>query len=331
MLMEEAIAWSLKESPGIDPSLPMTDGMAHDQRAAQRPIANASVFKKNDTYLEVCGQFEAQRGMLGFAVCLIPVGVIGFFCEAVYIVTLSLVRGVSESGIPIGNRGEAIFALVVLLLMLWGVAWLFRKLALPLVRKDYFTTRRTLIRFNRVTRKVYVHHPPGAGGITVHDWDDARATLDNSAAFSPEPVSEKEANEGDGRLILCWVDMEAAQMRGLIFVGRAAGNAARGRAWWEYIRRYMEEGPDSVPQPFVRLWKGVWPHMSIWSVFYLYPERLLHGGPLWWILLPCLAPVDLMRAALHWLAMLLSVEPRFPPEIEHAGQDVLAGVSTQDM
>jgi hypothetical protein len=48
-------------------------------------------------------------------------------------------------------------------------------------------------------------------------------------------------------------------------------------------------------------------------------------------LLPCLAPVDLMRAALHWLAMLLSVEPRFPPEIEHAGQDGLAGVSQHDV
>ncbi|WP_061955955.1 DUF6708 domain-containing protein [Cupriavidus pauculus] len=320
MLIEEAIAWSLKESPGIDPNLPMTDGMAHDQRAAQRPIANASVFKKNDTYLEVCGQFEAQRGMLGFAVCLIPVWVMGFFCEAVYILTLNLVRGVTESGIPVGNRGETMFGMVVMLLMLWGVAWLFKKLALPQVRKDYFTTRRTLIRFNRVTRKVHVHQPPQAGGINTYDWDEAIATLDDG-----------EPDKSSGRLVMGWIDVEAAQMRGLIFVGRAAGNAARGRAWWEYIRRYMEEGPDSVPQPFVRLWKGAWPHMSIWNVFYLYPERLLHGGPLWWILLPCLAPVDLMRAALHWLAMLLSVEPRFPPEIEHAGQDVLAGVSTQDM
>jgi len=176
-----------------------------------------------------------------------------------------------------------------------------------------------LIRFNRVTRKVYVHNRPSAGGIVVHDWDDARATLDNPAAFSPEPVSEKDANLGHGRLILCWVDMEAAQMRGLIFVGRAAGTAARGRAWWEYIRRYMEEGAESVPQPFLRPWKGAWPHMSLLEVFYLYPERLLRGGPLWWVLLPCLAPLDLMRATLHWLAMLLCVEPKFPPEIESAG------------
>jgi hypothetical protein len=320
MLMEEAIAWSLKESPGIDPSLPMTDGMAHDQRAAQRPIANASVFKKNDTYLEVCGQFEAQRGMLGFAVCLIPVGVIGFLSYMVGRAIFDLIRGFLGADLPASLGGLVFYILATSLTLILPVGWLFKKLLLPQVRKDYFTTRRTLIRFNRVTRKVYVHQPPQAGGINTYDWDEAIATLDDG-----------EPDKSSGRLVMGWIDVEAAQMRGLIFVGRAAGNAARGRAWWEYIRRYMEEGPDSVPQPFVRLWKGVWPHMSIWSVFYLYPERLLHGGPLWWILLPCLAPVDLMRAALHWLAMLLSVEPRFPPEIEHAGQDVLAGVSTQDM
>ncbi|WP_244785711.1 DUF6708 domain-containing protein [Cupriavidus pauculus] len=323
MLIEEAIAWSLKESPGIDPSLPMTDGMAHDQRAAQRPIANASVFKKNDTYLEVCGQFEAQRGMLGFAVCVIPVVMIG---ATLYLLLffpmmdlIDLILGAKKTVNPAG-WGETIFGVTYMSLMLLGLLWLFKKLALPQVRKDYFTTRRTLIRFNRVTRKVYVHHPPQAGGINAYDWDEAIATLDDG-----------EPDKSSGRLVMGWIDVEAAQMRGLIFVGRAAGNAARGRAWWEYIRRYMEEGPDSVPQPFVRLWKGVWPHMSIWNVFYLYPERLLHGGPLWWILLLCLAPVDLMRAALHWLAMLLSVEPRFPPEIEHAGQDGLAGVSQHDV
>ncbi|KAF7961702.1 hypothetical protein AWV80_02490 [Cupriavidus sp. UYMU48A] len=329
MLMEESIAWSLKESPGIDPSLPMTDGMAHDQRAAQRPIANASVFKKNDTYVEVCGQFEAQRGMVGLAACLIPVAVLIVLNYQVCRDVLGLVLGVLYGTVP-ARWGQVVFTiLATVVTLILPVGWLFRRFAMPLVRKDYFTTRRTLIRFNRVTRKVYVHHTPSAGGITVYDWDDARATLDNPAAFSTGPVSEKEANEGDGRLILCWLDTEAAEMRGLIFVGRAAGNAARGRAWWEYIRRYMEEGPDSVPKPFPRLWKGVWPQMSLLNVFYLYPERVLHGGPLWWLLLPCLAPFDLMRAALHWVAMLLCVEPRFPPEIEHAGQDVSAGVSAQ--
>jgi hypothetical protein len=61
--------------------------------------------------------------------------------------------------------------------------------------------------------------------------------------------------------------------------------------------------------------------MSLLEVFYLYPERLIHGGPFWWLLLLLLAPVDLFRALLHWIAMLLCVEPNFPPEIENAGKE----------
>ncbi|MWL90915.1 DUF6708 domain-containing protein [Cupriavidus sp. SW-Y-13] len=314
MLVEEIIAIGLKEAPDVDTSLD-TGAMPHEERAAARPIANASVFKKNDTYLEVCGQFEAQRGMFGFAVSVIPLGVIGFLSDGVRILAVSLVKGVTESGDVVASRGATLFVLVLMIFLLSAVVWAVKRLALPLLRKDYFTTRRTLIRFHRVTRKVYVHQPPHAGGINTYDWDDVIATLD-----------DHEPEKSSGRLIMGWVDMEAAQARGLIFVGRAAGNAARGRAWWEYIRRYMEEGPDTVPTPRLRLWKGVWPHMSLLEIFYLYPERLLHGGPLWWILLPCLAPIDLARAALHWIAMLLCVEPKFPPEIEQAGQTVSVDV-----
>ncbi|MWL90913.1 DUF6708 domain-containing protein [Cupriavidus sp. SW-Y-13] len=306
MLVEEIIAIGLKEAPDVDTSLD-TGAMPHEERAAARPIANASVFKKNDTYLEVCGQFEAQRGMFGFAVCVIPFAMIG---ACIYALVLSITKVLQRLSMPEdAARWEGLILFVtVVSLTLCGLLWFSKCIVLPLLRKDYFTTRRTLIRFHRVTRKVYVHQPPHAGGINTYDWDDVIATLD-----------DHEPEKSSGRLVMGWVDMEAAQARGLIFVGRAAGNAARGRAWWEYIRRYMEEGPDTVPTPRLRLWKGVWPHMSLLEIFYLYPERLLHGGPLWWILLPCLAPIDLARAALHWIAMLLCVEPKFPPEIEFAG------------
>jgi len=313
MLVEEIIAIGLKEAPDVDTSLD-TGAMPREERAAARPIANASVFKKNDTYLEVCGQFEAQRGIFGFAVCVIPIWLIGNCFYFWLISTIDVIHRVFVTGESIHSDGSSFF-LAVVSLTTCLLLWLFKLIVLPLLRKDYFTTRRTLIRFHRVTRKVYVHQPPHAGGINTYDWDDVIATLD-----------DHEPEKSSGRLVMGWVDMEAAQARGLIFVGRAAGNAARGRAWWEYIRRYMEEGPDTVPTPRLRLWKGVWPHMSLLEIFYLYPERLLHGGPLWWILLPCLAPIDLARAALHWLAMLLCVEPKFPPEIEQAGQTVSVGV-----
>lgn len=319
MWIEQALSESLKEDPYIKDGTPLDGGMPHDQSASARVTSNGSVYQKNEVFLEVCGQFESQRGILGFAVAFIPAWLI---LSTTYMALLwgrDLIRGSSDNGVP--NDYSIFFGIPFFGGLLTLLLWLSKKLVLPKLRKDYFTSRRILIRFNRVTRKVYVLAPKFAGGLSIYDWDTAQATLDNKAGMSPTPVSEEEANKGSGRLILGWVDVEARKALGLVFVGRAAGNAAKGRAWWEYIRSYMEDGADSVPKPFPRLWKGVWPQMSLMNMFYLYPERIVHGGPLWWILLPLLAPIDLLRSLLHWIAMLLCVEPKFPPEIENAGRD----------
>ena len=318
MWIEEAINLGLKDGLPIDEGISLAGGMPHGQRASERATSNCSVYQKNETFLEVCGQFEGQRGLAGFAVAFIPAALLLFVIYFSLHFIVDWILGTSPNGDPYGSEHNIVGVLFISLTLF--LFWLAKKLVLPILRKDYFTSRRILIRFNRVNRKVYVHTPLFAGGIKTYDWDAAQATLDNKAAMSPVPVSEAEANSGSGRLILGWVDVEARKALGMVFIGRAAGNAARGRAWWEYIRRYMEEGPDSVPKPFPRLWKGVWPQYSLLNMFYLYPERLIHGGPLWWLILPLLAPVDLVRAALHWLAMLLCVEPRFPPEIEQAGR-----------
>ncbi|SCU98355.1 conserved hypothetical protein [Cupriavidus necator] len=319
MWVEEAINDGMNTGDFyLEPDEVVTGGMPHDRRAADRVMSNCSVYQKNETFLEVCGQFEAQRGLLGFALGAIPFAMLAFFGYMSSFPIQDWIRGTTPDGLAYGWDHDiaGIFLISMFLFLFWLAKWL----VLPQLRKDYFTSRRILIRFNRITRKVYLHTPPFAGGIKTFDWDSTQATLDNKAALSPEPVSEEEANSGSGRLIMGWLDMEARKGLGLIFVGRPAGNAARGRAWWEYIRRYMEEGPDSVPQPFPRLWKGAWPQYSLLNMFYLYPERLIHGGPLWWLILPALAPFDLLRAILHWIAMLLCVEPKFPPEIENAGR-----------
>ncbi|MGH8788821.1 MAG: DUF6708 domain-containing protein [Cupriavidus necator] len=323
MWIEEAINDGMEAGFYLKDDESVNGGMPLGQRASDRATSNCSVYQKNEVFLEVCGQFEAQRGLLGFAFGILPAALLvsnGYF--SLYFV-LDWIRGTTPDGYSYGwDHDFAGFFSISLFLLLF---WLAKTIVLPQLRKDYLTSRRILIRFNRVTRKVYLHTPPFAGGIKTFDWHSTQATLDNKEAMSPVPVSEEEANSGSGRLIMGWLDIEARKALGLVFVGRPAGNAARGREWWEYIRRYMEEGPDSVPKPFPRLWKGVWPQYSLLNMFYLYPERLIHGGPLWWLILLALAPFDLLRAILHWIAMLLCVEPKFPPDIEDAGRPVPEG------
>jgi hypothetical protein len=308
MLVEWAMSKVIDEGVLLKDSDSGRDGMSHDERASEHAKSNFSVYQKNDVFLEVCGHFENSRGMLGAAVALMPgtlLGGIGFIAS---LPVRDWIHGSTSNGSPIGwdHMFAGVFFIATFLLLVWS----FKKLAFPIINKDYFTTRRILIRFNRVTRKVYIHRPPYAGGVKTYDWDPMQAVLDSG-----------KNDTGDGRLIAGWIDYEARKMIGAEFVGRAAGNEENGKAWWEYIRRYMEEGAESVPKPFPRLWKGAWPHVSLMSVFYLYPERIRNGGPIWWIGLLILAPIDLLRATLHWIAMLLCVEPEFPPEIENAGRE----------
>ena len=316
MLIEWAMARLLKDGYVLSEDTRIEKGMPLTKRASERVISNCSVFRKTDVYLDVCSQFEYMRGMLGLAVGLIPGAMLcGAGSFSSYFV-MDWIRGTTPDGEAYGwdHNVAGIFGIAVFL----GLFLLFKKFAWPLINKDYFTSRRVLIRFNRITRKVYIHRPKYAGGVATYDWDTMDAVLDNQGGKD---------NPSNGRLVVNWIDVEARKMTGFEFIGRAAGNEARGKAWWEYIRRYMEEGADSVPKPFPRLWKGPWPHMSILEVFYLYPERLLNGGPVWWIGLMILAPVDLFRALLHWIAMLTCVEPKFPPEIENAGQPAIGAHS----
>jgi hypothetical protein len=309
MLVEWALNKAIEEGVPFKENEPIDLGMSHGERASAHVSSNFSIYEKNDVFMEVCGHFENSRGILGAAAALLPSALIIFQAYVVSIFVRDWIRGTTNDGFSFGLDHDIVGVLFAAFLVF--SIWLFKKLAYPIINKDYFTTRRILIRFNRVTRKVYIHRPKYAGGVKIYDWDSMEALLDNQGGDA----------KGDGRLVVGWSDYEARKMIGGEFVGRATGNEENGKAWWEYIRRYMEEGAESVPKPFPRLWKGAWPHVSLMSVFYLYPERIRNGGPIWWIGLLILAPIDLLRATLHWIAMLLCVEPEFPPEIENAGQN----------
>lgn len=108
MLIEESIAQGIEEGFALEDGEAVPTGMPLNKRAAHRPIANASVFRMNETFLEVCGQFEAQRGMLGFAVCFIPIGVIGFLSYLVCLAIFELIRGFFRTGAPV-MWGDSIF------------------------------------------------------------------------------------------------------------------------------------------------------------------------------------------------------------------------------
>lgn len=102
---------------------------------------------------------------------------------------------------------------------------------------DCFTYRHAAIRFNRRTRQVHVFYTPKLGGPRSYDWDDIQATI---TAFD---------NGGYFVLNLLAATPDGTHYYDSFPVGGELVKEEECRGWWEYIRRYMEEGSDSVPEP----------------------------------------------------------------------------------
>lgn len=114
-------------------------------------------------------------------------------------------------------------------------------------RACFFTYLRGRIRFNRVTRKVYVLRPKFCGGNKVFDWDELVALMSRFPADDPRHRTVL------GVLILYYGPPHAKTLddEDAIFVGNLFDHSReeQAAALWEYIRRYMEIGPsiDRIP------------------------------------------------------------------------------------
>jgi hypothetical protein len=99
------------------------------------------------------------------------------------------------------------------------------------------------LRFNRKTRKVYFHWK---GKTYVENWDEVKAYLKVqflvTATGAPlnDPQINLEFHNEDGStftVFLMGVDRDDLT------------TDQEAAAFWEYIRRYMEEGPEKLPAP----------------------------------------------------------------------------------
>ncbi|WP_108449051.1 DUF6708 domain-containing protein [Halomonas sp. BN3-1] len=209
--------------------IPVDDDIPFDlkTRATDEPYDAEFIYTKNDVFLETVNADEfCRRGMytamFGFLFGgLIPFAVL-FFLEVAwdfYTDGLSVLRCV------------ALFFCSVFIFFLSYVvcnahsAW------------DCFTYRHAAIRFNRRTRQVHVFYTPKLGGPRSYDWDDILATItpfDNGGYF----VLNIMAATPDG-----------TRYYDSFPVGGELVKHEECLGWWEYIRRYMKEGPDQVPEP----------------------------------------------------------------------------------
>ena len=156
-------------------------------------------------------------------------------------------------------------------------------------------------------------------GVRITDWDKTEVIIDKN-------MSELEGT--GGFVVLAWDRGDGVDLGGtptdnveVTFVGKPTRNASELLAFWEYIRRYMEDGPAAVPAPKRLINKFPWPWLSFKAAWGLDTQFLRHSR-LWVFVVANLLmlPAILIHAAGHWLSLLLCYEPRFPRDIEEAGR-----------
>ncbi len=209
----------------------------------------------NDHFIELSNMGEEGRslafmsmGLLGFGSSIPPIG-------AALLLTVSPPYPTSWY-----------VALSSFLAMLLFVLWFFYMLWPLSISPAYFTDLRARYRFNRTTRKVYVLRPARYGGNVILDWDRVQAHVSWCAPREMthddlrDPVARQARQEtaggqfGTRGLVLYWppFDREDRARKGeeVLWVGPKLA----GEGLWQYIRTFMEEGMDKVPEPTEYEW-----------------------------------------------------------------------------
>ena len=277
---------------------------------------NESLYEYNQTYIDVRTPNDEKRGALTLAAGSAGILLISMFA----VIAMSLLETIIETHASSFPWSAYIFSFVALPVS-GASLYLYFKYAFPHLRLEAFTARRLIVRFNRITRKVYLLRPKHLGGVVALDWDKADACLDPT-------ISEAECI--GGFVLLGWekeshgvFDAEGQPKDDfeITFVGKPTRNASELLAFWEYIRRYMEYGPDAAPRPQRLISKFPWPWNSFKAAWRLDTGFFGKSAGWFFILINLLLlPTILIHGFFHWVSLLLCYEPRFPESIEQAGQ-----------
>lgn len=297
---------------------PVTEREASSRLRVDKPCAETAksrgtVFKTTDTCLEVCDGLHKEKGW----------GLFAFSTAGLMVLAIAIMSLWMAIDIPPAVREKAQIEFAF-----WGfgslavVALGLFALAVRLLLVDCFNYTRKPIRFNRTDRTIYAFRHNGPGGVLSVPWDSAFLYV------------ERKPKAGLGgtapRVIRCLVLNDKGLVVDTFSIGKrvvlafdessSAGQQVMEELYqdFEYYRRFMEEGPSSVPPVAELLSTDVSFRNSLRMQFEDVPDILNAGHPLLWLLLAVTALPSLIQATVHYVAQLTCREPVWPEEVERA-------------
>ncbi|CAN7508405.1 hypothetical protein LJR230_003418 [Trinickia sp. LjRoot230] len=297
---------------------PVTDTEASARLQVDKPCTDGAksvgtVFSATDTYLEVCDGLYREKG---WGVLIFATAGVAFLCLIAMFVWMA-------THMPAGFRekredGMVYGLLAFFSLLSTGGVWI----SVRALRVDCFNYTRKPIRFNRADRTIYAFRHNGPGGVISVPWDNAFLYV------------ERKPKAGLGgtapRVVRCLVLNDKGLVIDTFSIGKRVvlafdENSSAGQQVmeelcqdFEYYRRFMEEGPSSVPPVAELLTTEISFRNSLRMQFEDVPDILNSGHPLLWLLLAITALPSLIQATVHYLAQLTCREPVWPDEVEQA-------------
>lgn len=273
---------------------------------SEKPRARGPVYAFNENFLEMrCGCMEEKRGLI----TMMTIGGMGMTS----FMWTKLTFGLTFMNIMKGAQVDLILLSLNLFMLLIGgpIFYFYFKYGFRFTRLEMLTSRHLLIRFNRRTRQVHLHRPKSCGGIVTLPWE---ATGSGSTEPKDDPLSI------GMRQGLIWLPKDTGlPYPELAFIGKQGQGGSELRDEWEFIRRYMEEGPASVPSP--RLSTHLPSPLQAFSAQFEGIGRFIrHSGWVMRVAMVMISPAFLIIGGAHWLSLLLCWKPRWPKVIRQAGQ-----------
>ncbi|WP_313274942.1 hypothetical protein [Stenotrophomonas sp.] len=294
------------------PTVSLSSGAGVGQRIQREPGDEFAVFTVNRRFIDIQGAWqEDKRGIVTF----VFIGIM-FVLQGQFLVGV-IVPGVQQMISGIGYFGRPLpsdhYVGIPIFILMWAVAnGVFFRFCWRWVRLELFVQRRIIVRFNRVTRQVHINRPACAGGTVTLPWDDAIMEMTGG-----DPGSRT----GDGTLIMGWSgDRTGAGFDEICMLGGLLDDQGSAEALGEYIRRYMEEGPDAVPRPKRLRATFPWPWDSVRSTLsFLLPSWRTGDKGLVLSFALLLSPLLLLHSLCHWISLLLCWPTWWPRIIRRAG------------
>ena len=276
---------------------------------SQTAKSRGPVYLFNDCILEMrCGILESKRGLISIFSTAIIIYILKLSYEAIGFAT-SMIESISIS--PSGFYASSLLPIFLFSTIALLTGWLYLKYGFRFTRLEMFTSRHLLIRFNCKTQQVHLHRPSYCGGIVTLPW---RGLTSSGTALNIPAVSPLEVP-----LVLCWSSRVTGTLQTeLACVGKPTVLQSEIRDEWEFIRRFMDEGPQGLPRPHITShfpwpWQAFTPQFEGLEKYFRGASIKIKIG------LILISPAFLILGMGHWLSLMLCWKPRWPKIIRQAG------------